>query len=197
MTKILAVADVEDDVLCSLLANREIGPFDAVVSCGDLQPDYLDYVVTTANAPLYYVRGNHDTDESGYEEMWGEALDGRVAKVGGLRIAGLDGSRDYRSGIVGFSEREMRVKAMRLAMLATLTGGLDVLVTHAAPQGFGDLDDDAHQGFKSFNWLLSYLHPQVLVHGHVHEAYGMVTREMTHPSGARVINASGYQVLEL
>lgn len=163
---------------------------DVVISCGDLRPDYLDFIATLANAPLLYVRGNHDTDERGYDDMGGIPLDGRVERVGGLRIAGLGGSLDYREGIVGYSEGEMRARSLRLALLAKLAGGIDVLVTHAPPRGFGDLDDMPHRGFECFNRLLSLLHPRILLHGHVHMEYGMVSREVAHPSGTRIVNAS-------
>lgn len=143
-----------------------------------------------------HVLGNHGTDTDAFIEMGGDHLDGRIVRIGGLRIAGLDGSLDYRDGIVGFSEREMRVKAMRLAMLATLTGGIDVLVTHAPVRGHGDLDDRPHQGFECFNWLLNLLHPKALLHGHVHLDYGMIKREVSHPSGARIINAYGHYLVE-
>ena len=92
--RILAVADVEDDLLLARLSGGHAGRFDLVVSCGDLGPSYLDCVATLANAPLLYVRGNHDV---GYEDsfaMGGTNLDGRIEEVGGLRFAGLEGSLD-------------------------------------------------------------------------------------------------------
>lgn len=195
--RILAVADEEDDVLTSMLTRRDRPACDVVISCGDLMPDYLDYVATMANAPLLYVRGNHDVDACGYDTMGGIALDGRIERIGGLRVAGLDGSLDYREDIVGYSERAMRMRAMRLAMLASLTGGIDVLVTHTPPRGHGDLDDVPHRGFAVFNWLLDLLHPRLMLHGHVHLSYGMLERERAHPSGARLVNACGHWYGEL
>lgn len=170
---------------------------DAVISCGDMSPRYLDYVATLANAPLLYVRGNHDTDDAGYDDVGGIALDGRIEKIGGLRVAGLDGSIDYRDGIVGYSERAMRMRALRLAMLARVTGGIDVLVTHVPPRGYGDLSDGPHRGFECFNDLLKLLRPKIMLHGHVHMDYGIIARELRHPSGTRIINAFGFWEGEL
>lgn len=195
--RILAVADVEDDLLLARLERPEKPRYDVVISCGDLSVSYLDCVATLANAPLFYVRGNHDV---GYEDdprLGGIDLDGRVERIGDLRIAGLEGSLDYREGIVGYSQAQMRHKAVGLGLRAYLTGGIDVLVTHTPPRGYGDLNDPPHQGFDAFNGLLDWLHPQLMLHGHVHLEYGMLERERVHPSGTRLVNAFGWQELEL
>jgi len=195
--RILAVADVEDDLLLSRLARPESAPYDLVISCGDLGPSYLDAVATLANTPLAYVRGNHDTS---YEDDWhmgGVNLDGRIERFGDLRVAGLEGSLDYRDGIVGYSQAEMSRKVVALGLRAALTGGIDVLVTHAPVRGYGDLPDGPHEGFEAFNGLLTWVHPALMLHGHVHLNYGIIDRERTHPSGTRLINAYGWQEIEL
>lgn len=196
--RILAVADMEDDELLEHLG-RHGGQrrYDAVISCGDLSMAYLDCVATLANAPLLYVRGNHDM---GYEDdprLGGTDLDRRVERICGLRVAGLEGSLDYRAGVVGYSQAEMRHRAVGLGLRAYLTGGADILVTHTPPRGHGDLPDGPHQGFDAFNGLLDWLHPKVMLHGHVHLNYGMIVRERLHPSGTRLVNAYGWQEVEL
>lgn len=191
--RILAVADVEDDTLVSRLAHADGHRYDLVVSCGDLSGAYLDYVATMANAPLLYVRGNHDT----HATVGGTDLDGRVVKACGVRFAGLEGSLRYREGIVGYSQAEMLRKVLLLEMAARFAGGVDVLVTHAPPRGFGDLDDMAHRGFDAFNGLLRRERPHLMLHGHVHLSYGMIPRERTHPSGTHLVNAYGWREIEL
>lgn len=196
--RILAVADVEDDELLARLKHVDVSRrYDLVISCGDLGISYLDCVATLANAPLLYVRGNHDVGYEGDPRLGGTDLDGRVERVGGLRIAGLEGSLDYRGGIVGYSQAEMRHRAVGLGLRAALTGGIDVLVTHTPPRGHGDLPDGPHQGFDAFNGLLDWLHPKVMLHGHVHLNYDMIERERLHPSGTRLVNAFGWQEVEL
>lgn len=195
--RILAVADVEDDLLLARLGRPERQCYDLVISCGDLSMSYLDCVATLANAPLFYVRGNHDVGYETDARLGGTNLDGRVERVGGLRIAGLEGSLDYREGIVGYSQAQMRHKAATLGLRAYLTGGIDLLVTHAPARGHGDLPDPPHQGFDAFNGLLDWLHPQLMLHGHVHLDYGMLERERVHPSGTRLVNAFGWQEIEL
>lgn len=195
--RILAIADVEDDLLLARLGRGSMGHFDAVISCGDLRPGYLDSVATLANAPLAYVRGNHDTNYEDSFAMGGIDLDGRVEELGGLRFAGLEGSLDYREGIVGYSQGQMQRKVVALGLRAYLTGGIDVLVTHAPPRGHGDLPDAPHRGFDAFNGLLDWVHPRLMLHGHVHLDYGQIEREREHPSGTRLINAFGCYELEL
>lgn len=189
---ILAISDKEDSLLSARIERAQIKGPGVVVSCGDLRPGYLDCIATTANAPLLFVRGNHDTDERGYLDMGGTPLDGDVVRIDGLNFAGLDGSYAYREGIVGFTEGEMRGKVLLLAAKALARGGIDVLVTHAPPRGYGDLDDLPHRGFKCFNWLLDRFRPRLLLHGHTHLDYGIIPRELQHPSGTRIVNAFGF-----
>ena len=195
--RILAVADVEDDLLLARLERPDRPRYDLVVSCGDLRMSYLDCVASLANAPLLYVRGNHDVGYEGDPHLGGTDLDGRVERICGLRIAGLEGSLDYREGIVGYSQAEMRHKVVGLGLRTALTGGIDVLVTHAPARGYGDLPDGPHQGFEAFNGLLDWLHPKVMLHGHVHLDYDLLERERVHPSGTRLVNCFGWQEIEL
>ena len=195
--RILAIADEEDSLLSARLASGRLESPNVVVSCGDLHPGYLDYIATTANARLLYVRGNHDTDEQGYLDMGGTPLDGHIVQVHGINFAGLDGSYAYREGIVGFTEREMWRKALMLAAKAVVQGGIDVLVTHTPPHGYGDLDDRPHRGFECFNWLLNTVQPKLMLHGHTHLSYGIISRELEHPSGTRIVNAGGFRTGEI
>ena len=195
--RILAIADVEDDLLIARLEHAERGRYDLVVSCGDLSAGYLDCVASLANAPLAYVRGNHDVRYEDDPHLGGTNLDGRIEEFGGLRFAGLEGSLDYREGIVGYNQAQMRRRVVALGLRAALTGGIDVLVTHAPARGHGDLPDPPHQGFDAFNGLLDWVHPRLMLHGHVHLNYGVIERERTHPSGTRLVNAYGWHEIEL
>ena len=196
--RILAIADTEDRGLVARLEGRgtPLGRIDAVISCGDLSVSYLDFVATMANAPLFYVRGNHDW---AYEKNppGGTNLHGTVEQIGNLNVAGLEGSPAYRDGIVAFTQRQMWVQALKLEASIIMHGGVDILVTHTPPRGFGDLDDAAHRGFDAFNWLLERRKPAYLLHGHVHREYMRCELVRTHPSGTTLVNCSGYQVIEI
>jgi len=74
---------------------------------------------------------------------------------------------------------------------------VDIVVTHAAPEGLGDAEDRAHWGFAALRELLDKYKPQVLVHGHVHTSYGHnIPREIDY-NGSRIINAFERYVFEI
>ena len=58
--RVLAVADKEDMHLWNGGRRQLLQDLDLILSCGDLDPDYLQYLVTVGNCPLVYLRGNHD-----------------------------------------------------------------------------------------------------------------------------------------
>jgi predicted phosphodiesterase len=58
--KILVVADEEEKRLWDYYDKERTEGVDLIISCGDLHPDYLQFLVTVVNKPLLYVRGNHD-----------------------------------------------------------------------------------------------------------------------------------------
>jgi hypothetical protein len=225
MARILAVADEVDDGLYTTdLKKLRV---DLVAACGDLPFDYLESLVTLAGVPLVYIPGNHDPDlkRRAQKMLPSDAirpfglhsevecpgaqgctnLDGRVAEIAGLRIAGLGGSMRYNQGPNQYSQTEMRLRAAGLELKARMRAllpprdqarpGLDVLLTHAPPLGIGDDDDVCHEGFAAFHTLVGRLTPRVLIHGHIHP-YGrqVVERNM---NGTRVINAVGHRLIEL
>ena len=58
--KILALSDHEVPWLWDHLDRQRLEGVDLILSCGDLDPRYLSFIVTFAHAPLLYVHGNHD-----------------------------------------------------------------------------------------------------------------------------------------
>ena len=86
--KILAVSDEESPILWESFDRGLFCGMDAIISCGDLKRDYLDYLVTMTNLPFFYVRGNHDTEDPGI----GQSLEGHIRTIEGFRFAGLGGS---------------------------------------------------------------------------------------------------------
>lgn len=212
MTRILAIADEVERVLYGEALHR-LRP-DLIVSAGDLPFDYLENLVTRANVPLVYVPGNHDPDVTRMvrsDGLWSvphdvlpgpqgcDTVDGVVLQVAGLRIAGLGGSIRYKEGPNQYTQREMRWRALRLEARARLRlgfrGALDVLVTHAPPEGLGDAGDPAHQGFAALQRLVAQLRPRLLVHGHVHPVHRKAPD--LELGVTRVVNVIPYRVLEL
>ena len=129
--------------------------------------------------------------------MGGVNLDQRTASYRGLVMAGIEGCNRYNFGPVQYSQSEYWT--MVLGMVPKLFRNrlkygrfLDVLITHAPPWGIHDLTDLAHQGIKSFRWLLDVFKPYYHFHGHVHHYKTMGIRETLYKE-TLVINAYGYR----
>ena len=58
--KLLALADEESPALWDYYTAGRLSEYDLILSCGDLKPEYLTFLVTMGRAPLLYVHGNHD-----------------------------------------------------------------------------------------------------------------------------------------
>ena len=91
----------------------------------------------------------------------------------------------------------MRRRIRKLRWRLWRTGGVDIVVTHAAPEGLGDAEDRAHWGFNCFRDLMDKYQPKFLVHGHVHISYGHdIPRELDY-NGTKVINAFERYTIEI
>ncbi len=204
--KILLVADTEEKLLWDdwgeqtrdMLSGAEL-----ILSAGDLDAAYLEFLVTMLNVPLVYVKGNHD---GAYDEKAPEgciSAEGRIVEAAGLRILGLGGSMRYKDNAEDmYTEEEMqrRIASLRGRFLRDrISGksGLDILLTHAPAKGYGDMEDIAHTGFECFNVLLERFRPLLHCYGHVHREYGNFRRKIIHPSGAELINGSGYYLIDI
>ena len=169
--RILAVSDVESKRFYDFYRPGRLAGFDLILSCGDLHPEYLEFLVTMANCPLLYVHGNHD-DRYDHEPGGCVCVDDRVYTCKGLRVVGLGGSYKYRDGKYMYTERDMKRRLFRLGVPLRRSKGFDILLTHAPARGVGDMEDVPHRGFEAFLALMDRWHPRFLVYGHVHQEYG-------------------------
>jgi Icc-related predicted phosphoesterase len=180
--KILALSDMVDERVYSEDIRQNYGDSDIVVGCGDLPYHYLEYVVSTLNRPVLYVRGNHDdkpqetTDGRLVWEAEGcQLIDGRTTLQQDVLFMGLGGSIRYKPNAKHqYSEGQMRVRLANMMprLLANrLRHGryVDIVVAHSPPFGIHDGDDLAHRGFKTFLTLMTRFRPKLLLHGHIHE----------------------------
>ncbi len=195
--KLMIVADCEEPGLWEYYTPAKTEGVDLILSCGDLDPDYLEFLTTMVNRPLVYVRGNHDGVYDRKEPLGCDDIDDKIYNWHGLRILGLGGSYRYRPGPDMYTEAEMEKRIRKLRGLLAFTGGFDILLTHAPAEGYGDLDDLAHAGFSCFNDLLEKYKPAYMFHGHVHREYGSFQREHTHACGTKIINGYGHVILDL
>ena len=194
--KILIVSDEECPALWEYYVPGKLKEYDLIISCGDLNAQYLSFLVTMSGKPLFYVHGNHDTDYK-YHPPWGcDCIDDAIVEYNGIHFLGLGGCLRYHPGRYQYTEAEMRRRIRRLSWRLKRLGGVDVVVTHAPPQGLGDGDDPAHWGFAALRTLLDKHHPTYLLHGHVHMSYGEVDRVREY-RGTTLINTCERYVLEI
>ncbi len=194
--RILAVSDEELDAFWGHYQPGRLAEYDLIISCGDLNYNYLEFLVTMARCPVLYVPGNHDTSYLRHPPEGCDCIDDRIVEYNGVRILGLGGCRRYHPGPYQYSEKEMRRRIRRLRFALWRSKGVDIVVTHAPPYGVGDGLDRAHWGFSALLELLDKYKPQYLLHGHVHMRYGMGERENQYGQ-TQVINVSERYVLEV
>lgn len=193
--RILAVSDEIHPALYDHLDLSRFPGIDALISCGDLPDDYLDFLASSFNVPAFYVRGNHDP---GAMPAGWINIDSRVVTFRGLRLAGFEGCRLYTNHpVVQYTEREMWWRVRRTLPRIWLKGGIDILVTHAPPKGFHEGGDLAHQGLESFRWLMEKYRPRLFVHGHQHLNYACFQERVTRVGPTTLVNAFRYHILEV
>ena len=196
--RILAISDEPDQRLWGERCRELLKDVDLVLSAGDLPSSYLSYLTCFTNAPIVYVRGNHD---DGYKNKPPEGClcaEDQVVQVKGIRVLGLGGSIRYRpDGENMYSEKEMADRIRSLRFLLRSTGGFDVLLTHAPIRGCGDQEDAAHRGFTCFGQLLEKQRPAVMIHGHVHQSYTTRFQRQREYAGIPVINAWSSYIFDL
>jgi len=206
--RVLAVSDLVEPQLYNNSVKEWLGPVDLIVSCGDLPPGYLDFLMTTLSVPLLHVLGNHcfhgndpyEGDCSTDQYLGAFDLNGRVAERNGLILAGMEGSPLYNNGPHQYTEGQAARILFRLypALLREkIKHGryLDILVTHSPPRGIHDGEDVAHRGFKSLLGFIERFKPTLLLHGHTHRYYPMQPVR-TKYGDTEIINVYGHVLLE-
>ena len=195
--KILVVADEESPYLWDYYKPGRLDGIDMIISCGDLDKHYLEFLVTMTNVPLLYVPGNHDKTYINRPPEGCDCIDDRIVECRGLRIMGLGGCLRYNLGAYQYTDREMAKRINRLIPRIKMAGGVDIIVTHAPPRGYGDQDDYAHRGFEAFVPLMERFHPVYLLHGHVHPRYGYQIPQSVRYKNTTVYNSVGWHVIEV
>lgn len=190
--KILVLADTESRYLWDFYEKGKLEGIDLIISCGDLKASYLSFLATFSHAPVLYVHGNHDDK---YEKDPPEGcicIDDDIFVYNGVRILGLGGSMRYNNGIYQYTEKEMKLRVLKLWMKLWKYKGFDILVTHAPAYQFNDGKDLPHTGFIVFHELIQKYTPKFFIHGHVHMNYDWKLRKKrvcTYNEHTTVINA--------
>ncbi len=197
--KFLCISDDTDTLIYTPSSKERYKDVDCVLSAGDLPIRYYDYISTVMNKDLYYVYGNHNLEyfarnmgRSGSDTILHSGSASQIAEVtsthgGGiivdgtgiydkkrdLIIMGLGGSMLYNYGESQYSEKQMKMRIMKLVPRLIYNKQrygryLDILITHAPPRGIGDGEDLCHRGFECFLSFMDKYKPKYLLHGHVH-----------------------------
>lgn len=186
--RILAIGDVESKLFWDHYKSGMLEGIDLIISCGDLDPRYLSFLVTMATVPVLYVHGNHD---SKYERIPPEGctcIEDEIYVHEGVRILGLGGSMRYKPGEHQYTEQEMQKRVRRLRRQLRRKKGFDILVTHAPAYQLNDGEDMPHRGFQVFRELMDQYRPRFFLHGHVHMNYGRQYKRYDKYEDTHVIN---------
>ncbi len=195
--KILTISDEVCPALYDFYMPGRLDGYDLIISCGDLKPQYLSFLVTMTRVPLLYVHGNHDDIYEKKPPEGCDCIEDKLIVYKGLRILGLGGSQRYSPGTNQYTEREMRWRIWKLKRKIRKYKGVDIVVSHAPLAGIGDGDDYCHRGFESFLRFVDKYHPQYWLHGHMHLTYGIDKTRVREYNGTKVINVSERYVLEI
>lgn len=195
--KILALSDETCKSLYDYYTPGKLSDYDLIISCGDLRPNYLSFLVTMARVPLMYVHGNHDVRYEKTPPEGCDCIEDKLVVYKGLRILGLGGSATYNGGAHQYTELEMRWRIFKLKRKIRKHGGVDIVVSHAPLAGVGDGEDFAHRGFHAFLEFVDKYHPKYWLHGHMHLNYGTDNTRVRVYNGTKVINACERYVLEI
>lgn len=187
--RILAIADEESPYLWDHFEKSKLEGIDLIISCGDLNPNYLDFLATFTSAPVLYVHGNHDAKYEQNPPTGCICIEDKIYVHEGIRILGLGGSMRYRPGPFQYTEKEMRKRVKKLRWALFRRKGFDILVTHSPAYQLNDGRDLPHQGFKTFIDLIDKYSPRFFLHGHVHMAYGRQHKRYDKYQNTHVINA--------
>jgi len=98
--RFLVASDDPDPALRHAVNREALGQLDGILGCGDLEPEWLDFLAESFHTPLVYVRGNHDRDGQWRERplivpAWLDAVQSQVRPLLELRGKG-EGICDVR-----------------------------------------------------------------------------------------------------
>ena len=195
--KILTVSDCVVPTLYDSFDAERFPAIDLILSCGDLPPEYLSFLLASFNVPLYYVKGNHDIRYDVKPPDGCIDLNARLIQYQGIKMLGLEGSRWYSGGPHQYTENEMWKIIRSLRLKIWRQKGIDIVITHAPPRYIHDAEDLCHRGFKSFRWIIDRYRPLYFIHGHIHANFSNPAERITRIDKTKVVNTYGYYIFEI
>ena len=195
--RLLAVSDEPERGLEFERNRADIGRVDAVVGCGDLEPDYLNFLADAFRVPLLYVRGNHDrgVNWQATSETLPEPVAGRSDQLPGVGLVGLSWPGETRNPHAIRDEQAAWRQVISPVIRPPRQRPL-IVVSHVPPRGLGDTPEDYyHRGFAAYEWLCKRLHPTLWLHGHTSMA---AARDWRVTWGeTTLVNVTGAVVVEI
>ena len=188
--RILAASDEADPVLCHESNRAALGAIDVIVTCGDLESDWVSYLGDAFHAPIVRILGNHDVRPDEPAVAVPDPLIGGVEERLAVPIVGLSwpGRPPTRDRFLAWSQ-VLRIALGRLGRRPVL------VASHIAPEGVGDAPDPYHRGLRPYRWLLHRLRPPLWLHGHT--SLASITNWRVMEGQTLVANVTGSLLVEL
>lgn len=142
----------------------DISP-DVIICMGDIRRDELQIIMKHKGyIPCVGIKGNHD-DVNQFDDIDITDINGRIAVINGVKIAGIEGSLRYKEDMPGFTQGES------IAFAQKMEQGADLLVTHSHMYRKDDLarsEYDVHMGLLGSRQYFNK-NRCVNIHGHDHD----------------------------
>jgi len=196
--KILCISDQIDPLIYSVNIKERYQDVDLVISAGDLPMEYLEFIVSSLNKPLFFVFGNHNLTALPYyhknlgssaslqtiaairSEGYGSTYLGfTTRRENGILFAGVSGSIRYNSDIGQYTEHQMKMQL--LAMVPRLI--------------YNKLRYGRYVDVFCFLWFIKKFKPRYFLHGHIH-LYDLQAPRVTVYENTTVINVFSNYLLE-
>ncbi len=139
-------------------------------------------LLKTLPVPVYYVMGNDDHIELGYEDDKIKPIHGRCLNFGSLKVAGHQYSTPFMGGCNEKPEDEI---AADLQRIEPLLDEHTILVTHRPAFGYVDrINSGANVGCRALAELLARRSVLCHIHGHIHHSFGRAANHFNVAAGA-------------
>jgi Icc-related predicted phosphoesterase len=197
VTRLVCAADLHEHLV-------EIPPCDLLLIAGDvsfafkgdlrakhafLAGEFKDWLERAPAEEVVLVAGNHDQSI----EAWGlpdglrcHYLLDEAIELFGLTMWGTPWQPWFHDWAFNAPYRDG--EAFLAAKFEPIPGGIDIIVGHGPPYGYGDLTRDTHVGSTAMTETLERVKPRLMVCGHIHPAYGRYRLGETEIVNASVVD---------
>lgn len=174
--KILAFSDLHSDAAATAKLVKASAEADLVIAAGDFCNYHNDLAASVAllaeiPCPILAVPGNHET----VDELTAAAtpnmtvLHGQTRAVGNLSFFGIG----YGVPTTPFGDWSCDLSEVEATEMLEDCHQVDILISHSPPKGIADTTSSGHSvGSTSVYAAAERLKPQLLLCGHIHEAWG-------------------------